>query len=87
MNMTVVGSFFFISFALCMCAAAWIARYSLLGSALILACSIMFFGSVKIRNEDGARCPKCGHEFIVKMKDNSEELQKQKRPGAQNTRP
>jgi hypothetical protein len=71
MNMTIVGTAMFLSFAASIGFSAWLASRGETGAAILLSIFIiLFFGSVKMSKKDTiATCPKCEHVFEVKASD------------------
>ena len=67
MNATIVYTAFFLSFALCIWAAAWVISQGLSGWGWILFIVILFYGNVSIQQGDVVECPKCGHTFDAKV--------------------
>jgi len=66
MNVTIVGTAMFLSFAASIGFCAWLASRGEPGPAIMLSIFIMlFFGSVKMSNNDITTCPKCKHVFEV----------------------
>ena len=67
MNTTIVGIAMFLSFTASIGFCAWLASRGQVGAAVLLSLFVLlFFGSVRISQNDMATCPKCGHNFEAK---------------------
>jgi len=67
MNVTIVGTAMFLSFAASIGFCAWLASRGEPAAAILLCLFVlMFFGSVKMSRTDIATCPNCMHVFEVK---------------------
>ena len=69
MNITIVSSVLFISFAACIGLVIWMISRELPGWGWVLFCVMLFFVGVSIKTSDITECPKCGHTFEVEVKD------------------
>lgn len=67
MNMTILGTAMFLSFAAAIGFCAWMAVRGEAPAAIVLAIIvILFFGNIRLTQSDVATCPKCGHTFEAK---------------------
>lgn len=65
MNITVAASFLFVSFAAVMALCGFLMCKGVSGWGWILFVSVLFYGSVSMKNTYTATCPKCGEVFKV----------------------